>query len=79
MNNVVEKPAVNRKNISTISVSRLIVAVNAAKFYGAVGRLMTLQNIHYVNVLSNFKVKWDAYKYLRTQDDTKVQNVNDKE
>ena len=40
--------------------ARLIVAVNTANFYDAAGRLMTLQSMHYGNVLSDFKVKWDA-------------------
>ena len=79
MNNVVAEPTVNGASISTIYVRRLIVAVNSAKFYDAVGRLMSLQSIHYGNFLSDFKVKWDAYKYLITKDDPKVPKVNDKE
>ena len=35
--------------------------------------------MHCGNVLSEFKVEWDAYKDLITQDDPKVSTVNDKE
>ena len=38
-------------NISSNSVQRLIVAMNAAKYYTAIGRIMTVQNTHYINVL----------------------------
>ena len=79
MNNVVAEPAFNGVNISTISVRRLIVAVNAVKFYEDVGRLMTPQSMHYGNLLSDFKAKWDAYDDLRNQYDPKVPKVNDKE
>ena len=78
LNNVEAEPAVNGSNISTFSVRRLLVEVNYAKFYDAVGRLMTPQSMHYGNVLSDFKVEWDAYKYLRTKDYPKVPKVNDK-
>ena len=79
LNNVEAEPAVNGSNISTFSVRRLLVEVNYAKFYDAVGRLMTPQIMHYGNVFSEFKVEWDAYKYLRTQDYPKVPKVNDKD
>ena len=60
LNNVKAKRDFNGANIRTISVHRLIVAVNTANFYDAAGRLMTLQSMHYGNVLSDFKVEWDA-------------------
>ena len=62
LNNVEAEPAVNGANISTISVCRLVVAVNSAKFYNAVECLMTPQSMHYGNVLSGLKVKWDNYE-----------------
>ena len=79
MNNVEAEPAVNGSNIRTIYVRCLIVAVNAAKFYDAVGPLMTPQSMHYGSVLSDFKVKWDAYEDLRIQDYPKVPKVNYKD
>ena len=78
MNNVVAEHAVNGAKFSTTSVRQLIVAVNAVKFYDAVGRLMTLQSMHYGNFLSDFKVEWDAYEDFRTQDYPNVPRVNDK-
>ena len=68
LNNVVAEPAFNEANIRTIIVLRLIVAVNAAKFYDAVGCLRTPQIMHYGNFLSDFKVEWDAYGDLRTKE-----------
>ena len=79
LNNVEAEPAVNGSKISTISVRRLVVAVNSAKFCDAVGRLMTPQSMRYGNVFSDFKVEWYAYEDLRTQDEPKVPNVNAKE
>ena len=79
MNKFVAETDVNRPKISTISVRRLVVAVNYAKFYDAVGSLMTPQSMHYGNVLSEFKVEWNAYRDLRTQDEPKVPKLNNKE
>ena len=62
---VLAEPEVPGANISSISVQRLIVAMNAAKYYAAIGRGMTAQNMHYVNVLSNFKVEYEAYLNLK--------------
>ena len=79
LNNFEAEPAVNGGNTITIYVRHLIVEVNAAKIYDTAGRLMTPQIMHYGNVFSEFKVEWDAYKYLRTQDYPKVPKVNDKD
>ena len=79
LNKVVAKPSVNEANTSKSSVRRLVVVCNTAKFYDAVRRIMTPQSIHYGNVLYDFKVEWDAYEDLRTQDDPKVPKVNDKD
>ena len=79
MNKVEAEPAVNVSNISKISVRRIIVAVNSANFYNALWDLMTPHSMHYGNFLSDFKVEWDSYEDLRTQDDPKVPKVNDKE
>ena len=49
-------------NISSISVQRLIVAINAAEYYTAINRSMTTANMHYANVLKNFKIEWDTYR-----------------
>ena len=47
-------------NISSISVQRLIVAMHAAEYYTAINPSMTIANMHYANVLKNFKIEWDT-------------------
>ena len=76
---VLAEPEVPGANISSISVQRLIVAMNAAKYYAAIGRGMTAQNMHYVNVLSNFKVEYEAYINLKEEDEPKVPKINDRD
>ena len=71
--------AVPGANISTISTRRLIVAVQAAIYYTSIGRTMTTAGMHYTNVLTNFKLEWDDYESLKTQDDPTVPMVNDKD
>ena len=61
------EPAVPGANISSISVQRLIVAVNAAKYYSSIGRNMTAANMHYSNILAAFKIEWDAFVDLKDQ------------
>lgn len=53
-------------NASSISVRRLIVAVNATKYYNSVGRAMIADSMHYNNVLANFKIDWEAYESLKS-------------
>ena len=71
------EPEVPGANISSISVQRLIVAVNATKYYDSIGRAMTAQNMHYTNVLSLFKVEYEAYASLKDEDEPKVPKIND--
>lgn len=78
-NNVAAEGAVNGANISSISVRRLITAVHAAEYYNSIDREMNPQNMHYENVLSNFKIEWESYSSLRTEDEPKVPKVNDKD
>ena len=59
---IAAEPEVVGANISTISVRRLIVASNAANYYKSIGRTMTAANMHYGNILSNFKVEWESYQ-----------------
>lgn len=76
-NNIVAEVEVPGANVSSISVQRLIVAVNAAKYYNAIGRAMSAQNMHYVNVLSDFKVEYESYTNLKDEDEPKVPKIND--
>lgn len=78
-NDIAAEPLVNGANVSTISVRRLCVAVDAAKYYSSIGRTLTVQKMHYTNVLSNFKVEYDAYLELKEEDEPKVPKINDRE
>ena len=78
-NNIAAEAAVNGANISSISVQRLMVAANAARYYKSIGRALTSANMHYGNILSNFKVEWEAYELVRDEDDPKVPLINDRD
>ena len=66
-------------NVSSISIRRLIVACSAAKFYNSVERTMTNANMHYGNVLQDFKVEYEAYIALKDEEAPKAPTVNDKD
>ena len=78
-NGIAPEPAVNGANISSISVQRLIVAADAARYYQAIGRTPTTQNMHYNNVLKNFKLEWEAFQAVKKEDDPKVPKINDRD
>jgi hypothetical protein len=78
-NEILAEPAVRGANVSTISVQRLIVAMNAAEYYTAIDRTMVPASMHYNTVLKNFKIEWDSYQDLKKQDDPTVPLVNDKD
>ena len=65
VNGVEPEPMIPGANISSIAVRRLIVASNAAKYYSAIGRVPTTTNMRYTQVLTDFKVEWEAYEELR--------------
>ena len=78
-NGIAAEAAVPGANVSSISVSRLITAVNAAKYYNAIDRVMTPQSMNYANVLSIFKIEHEAYMSLKDDDEPKVPKINDKD
>ena len=78
-NGIAAEAAVPGANVSSISVRRLITAVNASKYYTAVNRSMTSANMHYTNVLSNFQLEHDDYASLKDQDDPTVPTLIDKD
>ena len=78
-NGIAAEAAVPGANINSISVCRLIVASNAAKYYTWIGRNMTLATMHYTNVLSDFKVEWEDYEKLREADEPAIPKINDRE
>ena len=76
---IAAEPAVPGANISSISVQRLIVAVNAAKYYSSIGRNMIATNMHYGNILAEFKIEWDAYVDLKDQTAPTPPAINDRD
>lgn len=78
-NNITAEPEVPGANVSSISIQRLIVASEAARYYESIGRTMDASNMHYNNVLANFKVEWTAYEALRKEDDPTVPKINDRD
>ncbi len=66
-------------NLSSISVRRLITAMNAAEYYTSIGRAMTPESMSYNDVLKPFKVEWDTYQDLRDQDEPDVPLISDKD
>ena len=78
-NNIPAENEVPGANISSISVRRLIVAMNASEYYSSIGRVMTIDNMNYDNILKNFKIEWDTYQDLRDQDAPDVPLISDKE
>ncbi len=79
-NNGIEAEAeVPGANLGSICVRRLIVAMNAAKYYTSINRAMNATNMHYTNVLSHFQLEWDDFDSLQDQDDPTVPSINDKD
>ena len=56
-NGIESEPEICGANLNSISICRLIVACNAAKFYLSINRDMNVVNMIYGKVLSNFKVE----------------------
>ena len=77
-NGIAAENSVNGANISLISVQRLIVAADAARYYQAIGRTLTTINMHYTHVLKEFKIEWLAFEAVKKEDDPKVPKINDR-
>ena len=73
----VDEPEVRGTSISTQSMVRLTVACNATKYYLSVGRVPTPALLHYNNVLSSFKIEYEAYEKLQKEDTPEVPSVKD--
>ena len=76
-NGIPARAAVAGAHISQLSVQRLIIASQAAGYYKTIGRVMTVENMHFTNVLVDFKTEWDAYKDLHDCDEPKVPKLVD--
>ena len=66
-------------HVSQLSVQRLIIASQAAGYYKLIQREMNVANMHFTNVLLDFKTEWDAYKELRECDEPKVPKLVDRD
>jgi hypothetical protein len=73
----VDEPEVVGTTISTQSMIRLTVACNATKYYISVGRVPAVAMLHYNNVLSSFKLEYEAYEMLKKEDAPEVPSVKD--
>ena len=78
-NGIAAENEVPGANISSISIRRLVVAMHAAKYYDSIGRSSTAVNMHYGNVLTGFKLDYEAYSLLKKQDEPDAPVVNDKD
>ena len=78
-NDIQAEPVIQGANISTISIRRLIVAMQAVLFYKSIGREPTDASMHYTNVLSNFRDDYENFKQLKKQDKPETPVINDKD
>lgn len=78
-NNITAEVEVPGANVSSISVQRLLVACKAAKYYDSIDRVMTTGNMHYMNVLVNFKLEYEAYEAMRKEDVPDTPKISDKD
>ena len=60
-------------------MGRLVIAVNAAKHYGSISRVMNPQNMAYTSVLATFNFKYEAYLSVKDEDESKVPRINDRD
>ena len=66
-------------NVGSISVRRLIVATDAAWYYDSINFTMNTTNMHYTNVLSEFKVEEEAYADLKKKPEPEALLINDRD
>lgn len=78
-NSITLEASVVRVNVSSISVSKRITAVNAAKCYGSIARVMNPQTMACSSTLATFKIEHEAYLSIKDEDDAKVPKTNDKD
>ena len=63
--------------VSTQSIVRLQLACKAVKYYISVSRVPTAAMLHYDNILTVFKIEYEAYEKLQKEDAPKVPTVAD--
>ena len=78
-NSIASEASVSGGNVSSISVSRLIAAVNSTKHWGSISRTMNPQKMAYSNVLVTFKIDHEAYLSVKDEDSSKVPKIDDRD
>ena len=76
-NSIAAKSYASGVKISSMSVSRLITNVNAAKHYGLIASAMNPQHISYTSFLETFKIQYEACLSVKDEDDSNVPKIND--
>ena len=85
---VIEADAINRiasetfvfgASVSSTLVISPFIAVNSAKYYGSISRVMNPQNIASTSVLAKIKIEYEAYLSVKDEDHSKVSKFNDRD
>ena len=76
VNNIQAEPEVPGANVRSISVQHIIVVANALRYYDSIGRMMNASNMNWDDVLSHFKIEWEAYEALHKEDDPSIPKIN---
>ena len=79
VNNITAEAEVPGASVSSITIQRLLVACRAAKYYDSISRGLTTGNMHYTNVLSNFKIEFETYEALKKEDAPDIPKISDKD
>ena len=75
-NNIGSKASVVGSSVSSILLSRLITALNVAKHYGSIERVIKPQNVGCASFLETFKIEHDVFLSSKDKDEPKVPKTN---
>ena len=78
-NSIVAIASVSGASVSSISLSRPIIALNAGKNYGSISRSMNPQNMEHVSFLATFKIEHESHLSVKDNDESKVPKINDRD
>ena len=76
-NIVIAESSVAEGSVSSISVRRIITAINDAKHHMTIDRSMRPQNMEHASVFATFKIEHEAYLSTKDDDDSKVPKIDD--
>ena len=65
--------------MSSISVSRFVVSINADDYCGCVARVMNPHNMTYSTFLATFNIEYEAYSSTKDKTELKVTKISDME